>query len=97
MLNRLAWLVAGDNELTRESLMRREHALRDAEEAFTTEVFGFRLHPHVLAGLMQANRIRQSQTRAPTTIRRKSGHDFRQKHNERTTWSKIPHVDRLLL
>ena len=87
MFNRLAWLVARDYELTLKGLMRRKHPFRDTEEAFTTEVFGFRLYPHFLAGLMQANRIRQSQAWASATIWLNAGHDFRQKHNVKTTWS----------
>jgi hypothetical protein len=84
MFDRLAWFVTGNYELTLKRLVRRKHALRDTKEAFTTKVFGFRLHQHFLAGLMQANRIRQSQARTSTTIRGNAGHDFRQKHKWKT-------------
>jgi hypothetical protein len=96
MLKQLSRLVAGDYELTLKGLMRRKHPLRDTEKTFTTEVFGFRLYPYSLTGLMQANRICKSHARASATIRLNTGYDFSQKHNVKATSSPSPHAQNCL-
>jgi hypothetical protein len=79
----LARFIARDYEFTLEGLVRGKHAFGNAEEAFTAEVFGSHHHTTTVAGLEQANRIRQSQARTPATIRRNTSQDFRLKHNDR--------------